>query len=58
MKYGVCDCNADTLACKITHGYAITCAAVWFWKTRERKEKDTSLKHKRTKEEKRQTRYN
>lgn len=51
MKCCVCDCKASGLVWEITQEYAITCAAICFWKTREREEKDTSLKCKRTKEE-------
>lgn len=60
MECYVCEDESGGLVWEITQEFAITCAALWFWKTREREEKNTFLECKKTKEKekRRQTGYN
>lgn len=50
MECCVCECESGGRVWEITQEFAITCAALSFWKTREREEKNTFLKCKKTKE--------
>lgn len=50
MTCCVCECESGGLVWEITQEFAITCAVLWFWKTREREEKNTLLECKKTKE--------